>query len=424
MTEDRADNTSSTAADPLALPVQQALGRRAARLLARLDLQPTLDALRAHWRDSVQPNAEQLALFEFEFEQTAFCGAMNALNDNGGRPALHAFGRFAHELDGMRIPGTKHGHPNPDYIYWFAPVDDRSHYVITGSTGGLPPIAAEFSLLDAKQVYQGNLSVHQIVTDPAGNFTITLDPDPAGERPNHLQSKPGAWQLLVRNVLSDLRAERPMTIRIERLGATPPTTEEDDDAVAARVGRHIRKLIDDLLWVNANLVYARPVNRFDEPTIHDGGVYSVSQAYAPGHYRLADDEALLFRLTLGNADYAVVPVTNVWGGLGHYLDHVGSLGTGRAEPDADGGFTIVVSMVDPGIANWVDPAGQHEGVIFVRWVGFRPENRDRPKPTLECRLLKLAELSALLPAGTRRVTPDERAAQRARHREDYLAVTG
>jgi hypothetical protein len=409
--------------NPLVTAEQDAMELRAVRLLARPDIRAACEVLKEYWLGKVRPNAEQRALFDWEFDQTAFCGVLNALNQDGDHPKLHAFGRFAHAVSGVHAPGTKHGHPNPDYIYWFAPVNGHSRYVISGHTGNAPPAAAEISLLDGKQVYLGNLSLHQIAIDADGGFTITVDPDPAGDRPNHLRSSPGAHQVLIRNVLSDLDGQLPMSLAIERLGATP-VEEPDDDEIAPLCGPHIKKLIDDLMFVNANIVMPHPVNVFENPAFHDGGVYSVSQAYAPGHFRLADDEALVFTLTLGDAAYAVVPVTNIWGGIGHYLEFVGSLGTGRAIAGADGSYCVVVSLKDPGIYNWVDTGGLHEGVIFVRWVGFDPKLKTGAKPTLTCRLVELAELENALPPDIKRVTAAERLAQLERHASDYRRVTG
>lgn len=405
----------------LATPQQEALELRAARLLSHPTVRAALPGLRDYWRDTVQPNAEFLRLLDFEFEQTALCGIFNALNQDGDNPKIHLQARFEHVLAGTRIPATKHGHPNPDYIYYFAPVNGESRYVVNVDTGKAPPAAAEISLLDKNQVYLGNLSLHQLVIGSDGKFTITLDPDPAGNRVNHLQTRAGAFQLLIRNVIGDLKSQRPMIFTIERLDAAP-TADPSDDDIAPLCERHIKKLIDDLMFVNANFVMKRPVNTFENPFFSDGGLYSVTQAYAPGHFRLDDDEALVFTLTLGNAAYAVVPVSNIWGGIGHYLNHVGSLGTGRARPNADGSFTVVVSPQDPGVENWVNTGGLHEGVVFVRWAGFDPATGIEEKPTLACKRVKLIDIGAELPVGTRFMNAEERRDQVARHASDYLSI--
>jgi hypothetical protein len=167
----------------------------------------------------------------------------------------------------------------------------------------------------------------------------------------------------------------------------------------------------------------RPANQWDKPAIHSGAAFISTQAYSGCRYRLNNDEALVFNLTLGNAGYAVVPVNNLWGGINDYLNHIGTLGTGRAKPNPDGSYTFVLSLTDPGIHNWVDPDGQREGLSIVRWIGF---DRSKPHvdPTLDVKLVKLSELHGILPAGTPRIDAAGRRAQIAKHRADYLAAMG
>lgn len=38
-----------------------------------------------------------------------------------------------------------------------------------------------------------------------------------------------------------------------------------------------------------------------------------------------------------------------------------------AKPNADGSYTYVVGPEDPGVANWLDTAGLHDGYILLRW---------------------------------------------------------
>ena len=202
--------------------------------------------------------------------------------------------------------------------------------------------------------------------------------------------------------------------------SAPPSLSPE--TLIDRCGPSIKKLIDDLMFVNKNFVFSKPLNTFLTPAIQTEKMYSVAQAYSPGHFRLTDDEALIFTVGLGSAAYATVPVSNIWGGIGHFLDHIGGLGTGRAQPNADGTYTIVVSPQDPGIHNWADPAGLHEGVVFVRWVGFGANPAISTPPTLDCKLVKLDRLNDYLPAETRHVTSQERALQLKQHAADYLRI--
>jgi hypothetical protein len=64
----------------------------------------------------------------------------------------------------------------------------------------------------------------------------------------------------------------------------------------------------------------------------------------------------------------------------------------------------VVAHRDPGVANWLDTAGHSEGPIILRCV------RTETAPVPTTRVVPMADVAAALPPGTRRVSPEERAA--------------
>jgi hypothetical protein len=410
------------ARDPLDTPQQRDIELSAVRLLQKPEAIAAGKEVAAYWIDRVKPSAAQRALFDFEYEQVKLCAAMDALNQDAIHPRIHAFGRFAHMLDGVHIPGTKSGNPNPDYIYRFITIDDTSRYIIRGETVGRAPAVAEFAVLTKEQSYLANLSARHVAFDADGRFTLTVDPDAPemkneSARVNHLQTKAGASQVLIRDMLTDITVERPYRLSVERLGPAPRAPLTDADALAC-FGARLRKFVDDMLFIAERMIYSKPVNTFPAPTVHQGGIYAVSQAYAAGHYKIKADEALVFTLTLGGAAYAVVPVNNVWGGLGDYMNHRATLGTVRAAPNPDGSYTFVIAVRDPGVANWVDPGGMEEGVIFVRWAGLDPQYQG-PPPTLQTQLVPLAEIARVLPPGVPRADAAERKRQMAAHAAAY-----
>ena len=74
----------------------------------------------------------------------------------------------------------------------------------------------------------------------------------------------------------------------------------------------------------------------------------------------------------------------------------------------------VIAHEDPGVANWLDTAGHGAGPIILRCV----RTETAPVPTM--RVVKLSDIGAAVPAGTRRVTPEERSTTMAARR---LAVS-
>jgi hypothetical protein len=406
---------------PLATADQEYLELAAVRLLQHTKVQAAAKQTATGWFDRAKPTAEQRARFEGEFEQAAFCAAVNAVNRDANYPRLQAFARFAHQTQGVKIPGTKCSNPNPDYIYRLIPIDGQARFAVYGLAPEHKPVAFEFSVLDKDQVYLGNISGPDLTVGPDGRFTITVGPG-AAEGPNHIQTTPAAYQILIRDVLNDVATDRPYTLTVERLDppTAPPLT---DDQIAERAGPVIQKYVDDIAVINSGVMLKRPVNQWDKPAIHSGAAFISTQAYSGCLYRLNNDEALVFTVTLGNAGYAVVPVNNVWGGCNDYLHHIGTLGTGRAKPNPDGSYTFVLSLTDPGIHNWVDPDGMREGLSIVRWIGF-DKSRPQVDPTLDVKLTEMSMLDATLPFGTPRIDKVERRAQRAKHAVDYMAAMG
>ena len=224
---------------PLVTPDQLHIESRALDLRMRGDVQAIARRVAQHWKDALEPNAEHIERFDDEFEQALFCGLMNTVNADPARPRVHAFGRFAHDLDGRAVPATKSGHPNPDYIYRFMPIEGETRYVLRGQITGEMPTAVEIGMLTGEQFYQHNISRRDIVVGADGRFTITIDPDPANGRPNHFQSTPDSRQLLMRDILGELARQRPLDIHVESVQSAAGTLPDSDDALAAACEAHI-----------------------------------------------------------------------------------------------------------------------------------------------------------------------------------------
>ena len=87
----------------------------------------------------------------------------------------------------------------------------------------------------------------------------------------------------------------------------------------------------------------------------------------------------------------------------------GSLNNRQAEANSDGSYTYVIALKDPGVPNWLDTGGLHDGEFLIRW-------QDLPESFRACAVrrverLPLTDLQQLIPTGTRHVMPEERKAQ-------------
>ena len=372
----------------------------------------------------VGPSPELLNRFEGAFRQAAFCAALNTVNADPQRPRIHGFGRYEHQIGDQSVPGSRAGHPNPDYLYRFVPVDGASTYLIRGKALGRPPTAVEFGVINQEQQYISYLSKDRLVVDPDGSFEIVVGPEARlSGAPNQLKTRSDAFRVLIRDMLGDLSTQSPHLLSVERIEG-PGSHATGESAPAESYEGELTAFIDDVMWVNENLVFKREPNIFEPPGTFNDTHYSPTQAYSAGHYRIANDEALVMSLTLGGAAYAVVPITDHWGGLGDVLAHTVSVGTGYAAPGPDGRFTFVIAMTDPHVQNWVDPDGLHEGVIFVRWVGLPVGGGAATRPTLTARVVRLSEVEQVVGPGLPRFSLARRQRQIAERRRHYLNIFG
>jgi hypothetical protein len=402
---------------PMATEDQKAVERIALQLLKEPEVQKMIEDTAREIKSIVPHGPLSAAIFDYEFEMMRWVALLAAINIDPNYPKIHAVSLYPHQTDGVDICSTKALHPSPDYIYRLAPVDDSARFVIHGVKPPEGPLAFEFSLIGANEATQGNLSIGDLKIAADGSFTITVDPQPANGRPNHLQSQPGAQQLIIRDIFDHIERQRPMKLTIERLDppAKPPMTIAD---IVKEVPKQMAKAIRGTMAVTQH-VNKSPANQLPAPAFFNQGETLVTQAYAMGHFKLTEDQAFIIRMTMGSAGYAIVPATNYWGGIGDFLNHRTCLSSGRATPNPDGSYTYVVARRDPGVVNWVETDGLDEGMLCVRWTAFR--NDGGPMPTLEAKLVDWANLEAALPPGTPRIDAAGRAAQIAQHARDYAS---
>jgi hypothetical protein len=156
----------------------------------------------------------------------------------------------------------------------------------------------------------------------------------------------------------------------------------------------------------------------DEPRSPAAAGGLVSQLGSHGHYVLGDDDAVVITASAGSASYRSIVLHDMWLTSLEYREHQSSLTNAQMAPDADGRFTYVISLRDPGVHNWLDTAGTHEVLVLHRWQGF-PHESAGAVPTITSRQIKLAELSSALPPGVARVDAAQRRAQLAKRAADY-----
>ncbi len=398
--------------NPIATEDQLEIERRGVEFFSHPRLVSTMKEVKDYWIDTNKPSAEMLACLEdWAFEEVMFAAMIWSLNQDPLYPRVVTITRLAHQLGDLQIPGTRWGIDNPDSVYRVIPISGDEKYRIRGKVAqGRRLTENYFTLWDKQMNSVDVLNGKELKLASDGSFEISVDSDPAGDRPNHIRSSPAAHEFYIRDVVMDWEKEMINDLSIERLGATPSRPPFSFEQQLDLTAEYMWKWVKDSDRWNAQSD-ASPVNELaytiDRDT--DGGMRN--QIYIFGKFLLPSSEhALILDVNLGGADYFIAPVSNRWGTTNEVLNGTGSLNRAQSIANPDGSLTYVLSVADPGVHNWLDTSGMHEGVLTLRWAEF---SGDEPGADLAVtsRLVSLSDLEKELPAGTRFVTPAERTVQ-------------
>ncbi len=322
-------------------------------------------------------------------------------------PAYPQLVRFADATLGWGIN-------NPDGSYAFAALDGDATYRITGDVG----TAAHFDLqLHAPSFCEApdyrvvaTLKRHDLTVND-GPVEIVIGPEEHSG--TWLRSTPDTQSLIIRQFFGDWEAERPAHLAIERVDAPYPPPPLDLGEVQRRVALLQR-------WLETAGSYWHQVCKYSvelgenqlrfQPAAESDWGGNVGQSYGFGSFRVGPGEAVVLEVDPPRSEYWMVQLANrFWESL-DFDRRQSSLNHAQAELDDDGVLRAVICLTDPGVANWLDPAGNTWGTIMGRFV----YPADTPNATL--RRVALAELDSTLPTSTRRVTRSERdAILRRRH---------
>src|SRR5215216_180588 len=131
------------------------------------------------WLARAKPSEAMRERFEAAYEEVMFSAAVWSSNQDPLRPKVTTITRLAHEVEGVRIPGTRWGIDNPDSVYRVIPISGDERYEIRGRVGEHRMTENYFTLWDANMGTEGLLNGHDLVTEPDGSFVVTVDASPA-----------------------------------------------------------------------------------------------------------------------------------------------------------------------------------------------------------------------------------------------------
>ncbi|MGW0039896.1 hypothetical protein [Gordonia sp. NPDC003376] len=270
-------------------------------------------------------------------------------------------------------PYSKMGLDNPDTLYYHADIEPSGMYRVRGRRGTTTDLSF--------QVLRGDYSPtevpggadafddRRIPIAADGTFELAFGPVEAIEPgASSFPLGEGASMLAVREVYSDW-SEHKGDIMIERVDTVGTAPVEPDLERVARRYRTAAKMLTARIhtWFNFPKWFYldEPVNTFTPPRPTPGGLST--QFSSVGHYRLADDEAMVITVPRSDAPYQGFQLGSMWYISLDYVHHQTSLNSAQAQVDPDGMIRMVVSHRDPGIVNWIETTGRHTGILQFRW---------------------------------------------------------
>jgi hypothetical protein len=324
---------------------------------------------------------------------------------------------------GRTIGCTGTAGDNPDNIYRIAVLDGSARYEVTGKFdakrratqfivqlgAGEPGFAPERAGSAAEAV-----SVLGVFTDrtlnvaPDGSFRFTIG-GPTGAA-NHVVTPPGPVSIGFRDSMADWKQE-PARLTLRRLDEGAPRAFDADELrrrVVGRLGDYVRGwAVFPHYWFGG----LKP-NSYGGPIGREGAWGFVAGL----RFSLAPDEALAVTISKGKAGYLGFQVVDPWTLAADARTNLTSLNLAQSAPDRGGTYTYVIAPKDPGVVNWLDTTGLHDGFGVIRWQAT-PAGATKDGLLRSFRVIKLAD-AAKLP-GVARITPAGRQAQLAKRAAEW-----
>ncbi|MBB4615070.1 DUF1214 domain-containing protein [Novosphingobium taihuense] len=322
------------------------------------------------------------------------------------------------------------GGPSSDMVYAWAFIDGRRTYRIHGRRGttrfsDLQLFNGYFEREDMRGL--GNLDFDTLQTGPDGSFSFIASAQrPAGYAGDWLPLDPTEPVIYaqLRDTWWDWAGERGIDIHIECLDPAGdamvlPTSVTHERLL--RSGHLLERTVARAMgYANMNRKLAGGQNnafglvRGSGATDHGA---SGRAGYGGMVWDIEPGEALVITLDEPQARYWSFQLVDWWWMTLDFSYHQSGLNGFQAERDPDGRISMVLSLEDPGIANWLDPIGTPTGLVQMRWY----DGTVADAPVVE--KIALADVVARLP-GARRVNPAQRSADVAARAKASLARWG
>ncbi|HEX7857143.1 MAG TPA: DUF1214 domain-containing protein [Sphingobium sp.] len=301
--------------------------------------------------------------------------------------------------------------PNPDDIYTYSPISGKYRYRVSGNRGTVKILSftsqrGMSGMVDGFADIGGHNDIDDadIVYEPNGDFEIIFSAErPDGWTGNWGRIDPTATGIFTRYRMYDWHREVDPVLSIECLDKVPfkaRLTEEEILHKIKEMSKFPARKTRSYYRLQNAVKETVGFNVF-QPTRMKGAL--TKQVYWPACFQLEEDEALIIETDIPeHAPYWNVQLNDPYFNALEYVYRLSSTNGAMAKLSSDGKFRAVIALTDPGVPNWLDPAGYKEGGIYGRWYDCDSE----PVPTIT--RVKLSALRDHLPADTPVVTPEER----------------
>lgn len=301
--------------------------------------------------------------------------------------------------------------PNPDDVYYYAPLDARRTYRIAGTRGTVHMLNFLFGhdmigMADPPAGATGYVDDKELQVQPDGTFELLFGTTrPEGYTGHWYQLDPRVDHVIVRMRSYDWGNEVDPRLWIESLDAPLQKRRMGIEEIHERLERALT-LPERFtrLWLDMQNDFKAEVgvNKFRLENYNNlAGV--PNQLYGWAMFEVAEDEALILETDLPEVrPYWNIQINDPYFNAVEYVYRQASTNGHYARIDADGKYRGVLSHSDPGVHNWLDTGGFAEGTIYLRWL----QCSSAPVPTLK--RVKLADVRNHLPAETPVVSAEER----------------
>ena len=264
---------------------------------------------------------------------------------------------------------------NPDNRYLIANIETPGTYTLRGRRGTSADLQIQLGgggIADANLDPVSLLTLADLVVEEDDSFVITIsDTDPGKNWLRNTNGDLKAKNILIRESFMDWNTEVGTTWYLERTDTRGmPSPLPDRDLVNDQYERASQYLVDSArTWVE---LVAGLRGRLPE-----GGLTPPRESKLPGQYTssglfpIRPDRVFIITLKKAPARYQAVQVGDLWFNGLDFCHRQTSLTLSQARQSSDGLYRLVLSARDPGVANWLDPAGATTAFMYVRWQGLR-----------------------------------------------------